>query len=175
MATRSSHITKLIHTWPNVMRPSCSTPCSLWLACLKHVVNLLCSLWARKARSVWLATGWTFRGSNPGERRDILQPSRPALGPTQPPAQWVLGLFLGVKRPWCGVDHPPSSIAKVKERVELYFYFTSVSSSPVIGRNKFIILVHLSPHLPKINSDWSYYGKIHLSVTCKEEGQICVP
>jgi hypothetical protein len=30
--------------------------------------------------------------------------------------------FLGVKRPGHGVDHPPPSSAKVKERVELYLY-----------------------------------------------------
>jgi hypothetical protein len=29
------------------------------------------------------------------------------------------GSFPGVKRPGCGVDHPPPSRAKVKERVEL--------------------------------------------------------
>jgi len=30
------------------------------------------------------------------------------------------GSFIGVKRPGRGVDHPPTSSAEVKERVELY-------------------------------------------------------
>jgi hypothetical protein len=34
--------------------------------------------------------------------------SRTALGPTQPPIQWVQGAFsLGVKRPGCEADHSP--------------------------------------------------------------------
>jgi len=33
--------------------------------------------------------------------------------------------FSGVKRPGRGVDHPPPSIAEVKERVELYLYSPS--------------------------------------------------
>jgi len=43
------------------------------------------------------------------------------------------GSFLGVKRPGLGVDHPPSSSAEVKERVELYLYSPSGLSWPVLG------------------------------------------
>jgi hypothetical protein len=46
--------------------------------------------------------------------------SRMALGPTQPPIQWVLGtLSLGVKQPECEADHSPPSNAEVKECMEL--------------------------------------------------------
>jgi hypothetical protein len=42
--------------------------------------------------------------------------SRPALGLTQPPIQWVSGaLSLWVKRPGCEADHSLSSSAEVKE------------------------------------------------------------
>jgi hypothetical protein len=38
-----------------------------------------------------------------------------ALGPTQPPIQWVLGaLSLGVKRPGREADHSPPSSAEDK-------------------------------------------------------------
>ena len=43
------------------------------------------------------------------------------------------GSFPGVKRPGRGADHPPLSSAKVKERVELYLYFTFGPSWPVLG------------------------------------------
>jgi len=44
--------------------------------------------------------------------------SIPALGPTQPPMQWVSGFSLGKEAGTC-LDHPPISSAEVKERVEL--------------------------------------------------------
>jgi hypothetical protein len=42
--------------------------------------------------------------------------SRPALGSTQPPIQWVLGgLSTGVKRPGSEADHSPPASAEVKK------------------------------------------------------------
>jgi len=43
------------------------------------------------------------------------------------------GSFLGVKRPGHGVDHPPPSGAKVKERVELYLYSPYGPSWSLLG------------------------------------------
>jgi hypothetical protein len=53
--------------------------------------------------------------------------SRPALGPTQPPIQWVPGaLSLGVKRAGREADHSPPSSAKVC--VELYLHSSNTPS-----------------------------------------------
>ena len=60
--------------------------------CSSGLHNLLRGLGQR------LATGCTVRGSNPvrgGWGRDFPHPSRPALVPTQPPLQRVLGLSRG--------------------------------------------------------------------------------
>jgi hypothetical protein len=64
-------------------------------------------------------------------RWDFPHPSGPALGSTQPPTQWVspVGNAAGV---WSWPSNPYS--AKVKERVELYLYFPSGPSSPVLER-----------------------------------------
>jgi hypothetical protein len=49
--------------------------------------------------------------------------SRPALGPKQPPIQWVPGaLSLGVKRLGRKADHSSPSSAEAKEYVELYLH-----------------------------------------------------
>jgi len=61
-----------------------------------------------------LATDWAVRGSNPGGARDFLHLSRPALGPSQPPMQWVPDLYRGEMRPGRGVDHPPHLAPRLK-------------------------------------------------------------
>jgi hypothetical protein len=54
-----------------------------------------------------------------------------ALGPTQPPIQWVLGaLFLGIKRPGREADHSLPSSAEVKGWVALYLHSPNTPSWP---------------------------------------------
>jgi hypothetical protein len=83
--------------------------------------------------NLW-ATGWTIGVLGFDSLRGLgifLFPtaSRTALGPTQPPVQWVPGiLFLGVKRPGRKTDHSPPSSAKVKECVELYLHSPNTPS-----------------------------------------------
>ena len=66
-----------------------------------------------------------------GGGRDFPHPSRPALGPSQPPVQRVPATFPGVKRPARGVDNTPPTSAEVKERVKLHFRTPSVHSRPL--------------------------------------------
>ena len=52
--------------------------------------------------------------------RDFSHPSRPALGSHPASCTMGTGFFPGAKGRV--VDHPPTSTAEVKERVELYLY-----------------------------------------------------
>jgi hypothetical protein len=62
-----------------------------------------------RVSSVGIATRYRLDGPGIESRwgRDFPHPSRLALRFTQPPIQWVPGLFPGLKRPGRGVDHPP--------------------------------------------------------------------
>ena len=66
---------------------------------------------------VGIATGYGLEGSGIESRwwRDLPHPSRPALGPTQLPIQWVPGLSRGKERPGRDPDpSPPSSAVVMK-------------------------------------------------------------
>jgi hypothetical protein len=55
--------------------------------------------------------------------------SRTALGPTQPPMQWVSGApSLWIRRPGREADHSPPSSAEVKECLELYLHSPNTPS-----------------------------------------------
>jgi hypothetical protein len=66
--------------------------------------------------AVGVATRYGMDGPGIDSRcgRDFLHPSRPALGPTQPPIQWVPGLSRG-KTAGAGVYHPPHLAPRLKE------------------------------------------------------------
>jgi hypothetical protein len=71
--------------------------------------------------AVGIATGRAGRPrsriSSPGEGKNFLFSTscRPALGPTQPPIQWVTGtLSPEVKRPGREANHSPPTSAEVK-------------------------------------------------------------
>jgi len=66
-------------------------------------------------------------------QQDSQHPTRPALGPTQPPVQWILCLFPGVKWPQHGTDHILPSNAKIGERMELHLYTPSGPTWTVLG------------------------------------------
>jgi hypothetical protein len=92
-----------------------------------------------------------------------------ALGPTQPPIQWVPGpLFLGVKRSGREADHSPPSSAEVKEWVKLYLHspntpqcrgaqlkhrdnFTFTTSSHPISLTTIVIFSYLCKYFPDQN------------------------
>jgi hypothetical protein len=68
--------------------------------------------------SVGVATGYGLDG--PGIETRWERPVQTGPGTHLASSTTGTGLFLGVKRPESGVNHPPPSSAEVKERVEVY-------------------------------------------------------
>ena len=92
-----------------------------------HIYNGQCIIYDT------LATGWKVQGLNPsGGEIFRTSPDRP-WGPPSLLYNGYWVSFLRVKRLGCGIDHPPPSSAKVKERVELYLSSPSGPSWPVLG------------------------------------------
>jgi hypothetical protein len=85
--------------------------------------------------SVCIATRYGLDGPGIESRwgRDFPHPSRPALGLTHSPIQWVPGLSPGGKAAGVWLWPPTPYSAEVKERVELHLYSPSGSSWPVLG------------------------------------------
>ena len=87
----------------------------------------------RRGRDLRLATGWTFRRSNPGGGEIFSTRSDRPWGPPSLLHNGYRVCFLGVKRPGNGVNHPPPSSAEVKEKVELFLDSPFGPSRPVLG------------------------------------------
>jgi hypothetical protein len=120
--------------------------CSLsWTRCVQSTssrsislrsILILSYLIFSRDSSVGTALGYGLddRGSRVDSRRELgiflfTTASRTALGPTQPPVQWVSGaLSVGVKRPGREADHSPPYSTEVKECVELYLHSRNTPS-----------------------------------------------
>jgi len=83
-----------------------------------HSIRNIYNLLDGPGSSVGIATdyGLDGPGSNPGGD-EIFCSSRPALGPTQPPVQWVPGLPQGQRRPRREAE-PPSHLSAEDPRKE---------------------------------------------------------
>jgi hypothetical protein len=90
----------------------------LWRDGFLNSTNMEEELGLHSRYSDWLRAGRSRgRGSSPGSVKNFLfsTSSRPAVGSTQPPIQWVPGtLSPGVKRSGREADHSPPAIAEVK-------------------------------------------------------------
>jgi hypothetical protein len=85
-----------------------------------NAVGRVTGLWAGQPRG---------RSSSPGRVKNFLfsTSSRPALGPTLLPTEWVLGVLSSwVKQPGAEADHSPPTSAKVKK---MWMY---ISSTPYV-------------------------------------------
>ena len=103
---------------PEVRRPVVRLTAHVLLVPRLRVGGALPPLSLRALGSVdCIVTGYGLNG--PGIeslwRRDFPHLSRPALGPTQPPVQWILGFSGGKERPGRDADpSPPSSAVVMK-------------------------------------------------------------
>jgi hypothetical protein len=77
---------------------------------------------------------WTVRGSNPGTAT-FSTPIQVVPGALPASYKMGTGSFLGLKRPERGVNHHLLCSTEVIARAQLYIYFLSMSSRPVLGRN----------------------------------------
>jgi hypothetical protein len=91
--------------------------------------------WAAIAQSAQhLATGWmVWKSNSSGSYIFCTRPDR-SWRPSKIPYSGYQVSLPGVKRLGHGVNHPPSSGVRVKERVQLCLYFPSGPSWPVLGR-----------------------------------------
>jgi hypothetical protein len=116
-----------------------------------------------------LRAGWSGDRIPVGGEIFCSRPDRP-WGPPSLLCNGYRVSFTGVNRPGRGVDHPPSSSARVKERVELYLYSPSGPSRTVLGRPLPYTLCNTTPCLYcshralSISTHNTQYNKMHYIV-----------
>jgi hypothetical protein len=82
--------------------------------------------------SVGIATRYKLDGLGTESQWGLRFSAPIQTGPGAHPAFCTMGLFPRSKAAGRAVDHPPPSSVEVKERVELYLFFPSGPSWPVL-------------------------------------------
>ena len=122
------------------------------------------TIWAELVHSVQrLATGWTIRGSNPGEGRAFSAPVQTGPGAHPTSCTTDTGSFPGAKRPW---RLPPLSNAEVKERVQLFLY------SPLLGLFQGDLYLYIRKTLLSPSSWQSKTNTLLQAFEYREDGRI---
>jgi hypothetical protein len=106
--------------------------------------------------------------------RGFPHPSRPALGPSQPPIQWYRVYPGGkVAGAWCWAPTPSS--AEAKERVELYFLSPFGLSLPVLGWTLYLpSLMYWSRKCPPVKYGLTYsINRLHVPVVLQPPLSCC--
>ena len=118
-----------------------SLPEAEWDFGFNLIIEISVLLWTRlylitvgRDSSVDIGTRYIVHcpGIEPRWGEDFSQPSIPAQGPTQPPVQWLPGIFHGGQAAGSWRSPPTPSSAEAKERIELYLYSPSGPSWHVI-------------------------------------------
>ena len=78
---------------------------------------------------------------------EIFRPSRPALGPTQPPVKWVPGLSRGKVQLGRAADHSPPSSAAVMEEESYTSTHPLGHTGPVTG-SLYLYLIYIYIYFP---------------------------
>jgi len=133
---KSSRVNSLDHICKTMVSPAptVSTTCCFlmtggkqWIGSTRQEERTYL-IWFFRDSSVGIALGFGLDGFDSRRGLGIFLVST-ALGPTQPPIQWLPGaLPLGVKRPGRETDHSHLSSVETKECVELYLHSSNTPS-----------------------------------------------
>jgi len=119
--------------------------------------------------------GWTVRGSKPDGGREFPHPSRPALGPIQPPIQWVPGRFPGGKAAGAWRWPPTPILRRGWRKSRAMPLLPPGPSWPVLGWTlPLLCLTWQMTQLSCINNSFAFRLQIRITYERTERGlQLC--
>ena len=95
--------------------------------------------------------------------RDFPHASKPNLGPTQPPVQWVPGFSPGLERQVRDFDHvpPPPTVAEAEGRVPMLPLYAFITAGYRVNFTFVVFMIWIIP-------GWSAFG----TEFCGTQGEI---